>query len=95
MQVIPLSPDPNQTLKAQIGGNNCQLNIYQLSTGLFCDVYMNGNALVTGRICRDRVTLLYPYMGFPGNLMFVDQQAKDDPTYDGLGSRYQLMYISS
>ncbi len=93
MQMIPLSPDANQTFKVQLDGQNCQINLYQLSSGLYTDVLLDGNPCVTGRICRDRVGLLYPYMGVTGNLMFVDQEGLSDPTYDGLGSRYLLMYL--
>jgi len=33
------------------------------------------------------------YLGFSGDLEFVDTQGTDDPTFDGLGTRYQLVYL--
>jgi hypothetical protein len=34
-------------------------------------------------------------MGFIGNLLFVDTQGSSDPTYDGLGSRFSLVYLTA
>jgi hypothetical protein len=35
------------------------------------------------------------YLGFVGDLMFQDLQGTDAPTYDGLGSRFQLVYLDA
>lgn len=50
--------------------------------------------MVAGMVCRDRVTLTRNTYGqFIGSLAFIDTQGTSDPTYDGLGDRYQLVYI--
>jgi hypothetical protein len=33
------------------------------------------------------------YLGFSGDLVFVDTLGDQDPTYDGLGARYALIYL--
>ena len=34
-----------------------------------------------------------PYLGFVGDLMFADTQGASDSSYDGLGTRYLLVYL--
>ena len=44
-------------------------------------------------LCLNEVGLVREsYLGFVGQLVFVDMQGSSDPTYDGLGSRYLLTY---
>ena len=33
------------------------------------------------------------YLGFVGELFFLDTQGSNDPVYTGLGSRYLLLYV--
>jgi hypothetical protein len=35
------------------------------------------------------------YLGFVGNVMFIDTQGSSDPHAAGLGSRFQLVYFSA
>ena len=35
------------------------------------------------------------YTGFIGNLLFIDTQGNSDPSYDGLGSRFSLVYLTA
>lgn len=94
-QVIPLNAVPSQTLSVTLAGQAFTLNVYQKSTGLFMDVYIN-DALIAGgvlglngvRIVRDA------YLGVIGDFAFVDTQGSDDPTYTGLGSRWLLVYVN-
>jgi hypothetical protein len=94
MLIIPTQPIPNQILTSQINGQQTQLNIYQLSTGLYMDVYLN-NVLITGGVlCHNlNVVVRWQYLGYVGDFSFVDQQALTDPFYTGLGSRYLLFYF--
>lgn len=92
---IPISAVASQSFTIQLGGQNCAINIYQLSTGLFFDLAVNGSDIVNTMICLNLVGLVREeYLGFIGQLAFVDTQGTDDPTYDGLGTRFQLVYIS-
>lgn len=93
MQIVPLDAVASQSLTASLGGQQCAINVYQKSTGMFFDLSIGGVAVVTAMLCMDRVGLVQqPYLGFVGQLAFVDTQGTSDPEYTGLGSRYILTY---
>ena len=98
-QSVPLQPIPNQTVQCQLGGQACTLNVYQESTGLFMDVITAAGAVVTGRICLNATLIVrYAYLGFIGDLEFLDTQNLSDPSdpdYTGLGDRFVLIYLSA
>lgn len=94
MQLIPLQSSPSQQLQVVLGGQNCQISVYTKTTGLYVDLNVNGTDITVGTIARDGVTLIPTYSGFIGNLMIFDTQGNSDPTYDGLGSRYQFAYLT-
>ena len=93
MQVIPLAAVASQSFTIQLNGQNCEINIYQKSTGLYFDLILNGSGIVNTMICLNAVGLVREiYLGFVGQLVFIDTQGTDDPYYTGLGSRYILTY---
>lgn len=96
MQSVPLQPVPSQSTKVVLGGQNCQIQINQKSQGIFVDVAVDGVAIVTAVIARDAVPLVCrEYMGFVGNLLFIDTQGSADPAYEGLGDRFTLVYLTA
>lgn len=96
MQQIPLQPVPSQQLQIVLGGQNCQIAIYLKGDKLFVDVSSNGVDISTCVVAHDVVPLVpTAYLGFIGNLLFTDTQGTSDPTYDGLGGRYQLVYLTA
>lgn len=93
VQIIPLTSAPSQTFTVQLGAQNCSMNIYQKSNGLYFDLTVNGAPCVNTVLCLNLVGLVREaYYGLTGQLAFVDTQGTSDPTYDGLGTRYQLVY---
>lgn len=95
IQVIPITPVAAQSFTIQLNSQNCAISLYQKSTGLFFDLAIDGNPIVTTMICLNLVGLIREsYLGFNGQLAFVDTQGNSDPDYTGLGSRYQLVYQS-
>lgn len=101
MLFVPLQPVPSQLLRATLNAQVCRFRVYQRSTGMFIDVYVNEVLVIGGVICLDRNLIVRStYLGFVGDLAFVDLVAlpdsgiiPQDPTYDLLGSRYQLVYL--
>jgi hypothetical protein len=94
MQVIPLQDIPSQSLNVQLAGQNCNINIYQNDYGLFFDVFVNSVLIIGGVVCQDRNRIVRDYyLGFLGDLTFVDLNGTNDPTSPGLGSRYVLCYL--
>lgn len=96
MMNVPVTATPAQSLETVLGGQSVKLTICQKSTGLFADIMLNGVSIAAGVLCRDRVPLIRrAYLGLSGDLVFVDTQGVSDPTYDGLGSRYLLIYLEA
>lgn len=95
MLIVPLQPIPNQTLQAQLNGQPCTISVFQLAYGLFCTVEVGADEIVASEICQNLNRIVrYGYLGFSGDLAFVDTQGRDDPVYTGLGSRWLLTYFS-
>ena len=95
MQIIPLQSDPSQTLTVNLNGQNCSINVYQRLFGLFLDLYQDGSLVIGGQICQNLNRIVRSsYLGFQGDLAFIDTQGADDPIYSGIGTQFQLLYLS-
>lgn len=95
MQQVPIQAAANQTVKAVLGGQQCQIALYAKTQGLFVDINADGVEIISGVIARDAVPLLARgYTGFIGTLLFIDTQGASDPQYAGLGSRFNLIYLT-
>ena len=93
MQVIPLTPVASQSFSVQLNNQNCIINLYQKSTGLFIDLTVDATVIVESMICLNAVGIVREeYLGFDGQLVFIDTIGTNDPEYTGLGSRYILTY---
>lgn len=93
--IVPLQAVPNQTLTVLLGNQNCRINVYQRFFGLFLDLANGSTAITLGVLCeRNNPLVRYSYLGFVGDLMFIDTQGTSDPDYTGLGSRFQLVYLA-
>ena len=94
MVTIPLQSVPSQSLRVMLNGQLCEISIYTLSTGLYLDLDVLGVNIISGQLCVDRAYLVRDaYLGFIGDLSFVDTQSETDPVYTGLGTQYQLVYF--
>lgn len=92
--VIPLAPVPSQTLAVALANQNCTIKLYTRLTGLYLDLLVSDIPICTGIVCLDRnIIVRAAYLGFQGDLVFIDSQGVSDPTYDGLGSRYNLVWL--
>lgn len=62
---------------------------------IYCDLTLNGAVVWSGRACLNGVSLRSQRYQPPlnGQLMFLDTQGASDPTWDGLGTRYQLLWL--
>jgi len=93
MQVIPVADAPAQTLSAFLGGQNVRIELRQRIGSLYCWVYVDDALIVGGVVCRDLTLIVRDaYLGFVGDLYWQDLQGAKDPSYPGLGTRWQLCY---
>lgn len=96
MQIIPLEAVPNQTVTVNLDGQVSQVNVYQTFFGLFLDLYVNDVLIIGGVICENLNRIVRSlYLGFSGDLAFIDNQGSADPYYSGLGTRFSLAYLSA
>jgi hypothetical protein len=96
MLIVPLASVPSQSLTCLLGGQNCQINVYQKSTGLYLDLAVNDAPIVSTIIAVDRTLLVREsYLGFIGDIAFFDTQGYADPQYTGLGARWLLAYLTA
>lgn len=87
---------PNQTLQAQLGTQPTILNIYQYTYGMFMDVYIGPTPIITGVICENLNRIVRDaYLGFSGDFIWNDTQGTSDPIYTGIGTRFQLIYLTA
>jgi hypothetical protein len=58
------------------------------------DLTVNGNPIMQGVPCLyGNKMVRYSYLGFQGDLVFLDNVGQLDPAYEGLGGRFILYYI--
>jgi hypothetical protein len=95
MQQIPLQAVPNQQVQTTLDTQDCQIAVYQKSQGLFVDLNVGGTDISVGILALNGIPICpFNYAAFSGYLIFIDTQGDNDPTYDGLGNRYQLIYLT-
>ncbi|KWE25721.1 phage baseplate plug protein [Burkholderia territorii] len=96
MLILPITAKPAQNFSVLLAGQNCQISVYQKTTGMYLDLSVNNAPIKSGIACRDRVLLIrHAYLGFVGDLTFFDTQGVADPEYAGLGTRWQLVYLEA
>lgn len=97
MQIVPLASIASQNLSIQLNGQSCSINVYQKSTGVYMDLYVAGEVILTGTLAVNNVLMIQKlYLGFLGDLVFIDTEplstGAQNPEYTGLGSRWILVY---
>lgn len=97
MQGIPLNAVPSQRLNITLANQPCKISIYTLLDGaIYMDLLLNGASIAHGARCLNNNKIVRAaYTGFVGDFIFTDTQGAEDPTYDGLGARYQLIYLEA
>lgn len=95
MQQIPVQPLPSQVMNITLANQNCTIKLYQLSTGLYCDLHVGSELIIGGVICENLNRIVRDlYLGFVGDLGFYDMQGTDNPYYTGLGTRFIFIYLT-
>lgn len=94
--VLPLAPEPSQSVTVTIGDQRMTLDVYQKRFGLFVDVYVNDALVIGGVLARNLLKIVRSaYLGFVGDVFFYDTQGTDDPVYSGLGDRFVFLYTDT
>lgn len=96
MQVVPLQAVPVQTTEIQLDGQGCTINLRQRTDGLYLTLLVNNQLIISEVIAQNQnFIVISKYLGFLGDLMFIDNNGTSDPDYTGLGpdGRFTLMYV--
>lgn len=99
MNVVPLQSVPSQRIKTTLDGRIVYIQLYQRRYGLFINIYIEDELMIGACICQNlnriiRAKYLNEQFSFTGDFMFVDLIGNTDPIYQGLGTQYQLVYLS-
>lgn len=96
MLIVPLQDQASQTLNVNLAGQACTISVYcKDAYGTFLDLSVNGSPIVVGVICQNKNRIVRDaYLGFVGDLGFLDTQGSDDPVSPGLGARFVLCYLT-
>jgi hypothetical protein len=93
--IIPLQSVPSQTLSVILGGQICDISLYQLGTGVFMDMSVNDTQIITCRaVVLNQPIVRMSYTGFIGDMIMIDTQGSSQPDYSGFGTRWLLAYGS-
>lgn len=94
MKTVSIEPLKSQTVSVTLGGQQCFLRLIQRPSSIYLDLTVNGIPIMQGVPCYYGNKLVrYQYLGFKGDLVFLDNAGTSDPVWDGLGARYQLFYL--
>lgn len=94
MRTIPLEPQKSQAVSVDLAGQRCVIRLIQRESFMYMDLTVNGNPIMQGVPCLyGNKMVRYSYLGFQGDLVFLDNVGQLDPAYDGLGGRFILYYI--
>ncbi|WP_023640356.1 phage baseplate plug protein [Dickeya zeae] len=96
MRTVTLQPLKSQSISVNLAGQQCIIRLIQRNSGLYMDLTVNGNPIMQGVPCwYGNKIVRYSYLGFAGDLVFVDNVGQSDPDYSGLGGRFTLYYIEA
>lgn len=98
MLEVPLLPIPNQELQITLDNQDCLLHLYQRGDFLYLDLAIDDVEVRNGAICLPAMSIITQAYPFTGHLIFTDELSEPTkqkpPTYDGLGTRYFLYYMT-
>ncbi|MFP1728036.1 phage baseplate plug protein [Lonsdalea quercina] len=95
MNVVSLENKKSQSLIVTLGGQSCLIRLIQRSSFLYMDLTVNDEPVIQGVPCLyGNKIVRYDYLGFKGDLFFLDNEGNSDPSWNGLADRFPLYYIS-
>ena len=91
--IIPLTQIPSQQFDIVLGGQNCNIAVYQKDEYVFLDLSVDNEIIFTGIKALDRQGIKFAdYMNFDGQIWFEDLNGTENPQYTGFGDRWILYY---
>ncbi|EPZ8126266.1 phage baseplate plug family protein [Yersinia enterocolitica] len=95
MNVITLENKKSQSIFITLEGQSCLIRLIQRDSSLYMDLTVNGDPILQGVPCLYANKIVrYKYLGFRGDLFFLDNEGQSDPQWDGLADRFPLYFIT-
>lgn len=95
MNIISLENLKSQSVMVNLAGQSCVIRLVQRVSAIYMDLTLNGNPIFQGVPCLYGTKIVrYSYLGFKGDLVFLDNEGESDPHYEGLTERFPLYYIT-
>jgi hypothetical protein len=105
---IPINNVPNQSFNVTLETVLCKITLQSkdnpqgytndvkaLESSLYFSLETNNNEITNATICENLNPLIkQDYLGFSGNFLFVDTQGGSNPFYNGLNTRFLLVYLT-
>lgn len=93
---IPLSAEPSKIYKCILNNQECTIKLYQKGRNMFLDLQVGADYVCTGAVCLNLVPIVQASSpNFTGNFVFADILGDTPPQYEGLNSRYFLVYYTA
>lgn len=90
---LPVKAEPNQRFSVVLNNQDCTIELFQRYDRLYLNLFVNDAPVVLGVVCLDRVNLAITSSPlFKGFLYFADTLGDSAPQWEGLGSRYWLIF---
>ncbi|CRY10502.1 phage baseplate plug family protein [Yersinia enterocolitica] len=95
MNVITLENKKSQSIFITLEGQSCLIRLIQRDSSIYMDLTVNGDPILQGVPCLYANKIVrYKYLGFRGDLFFLDNEGQSDPQWDGLADRFPLYFIT-
>ena len=92
---IPLLPLADQSLSISFEGVRFDIRVFSRGGRLFMDLAVDGVPAFYGLCCVLESPVNYsPAFPVPGEFWWVDTIGEADPFYEGLGSRFSLIWVA-
>lgn len=93
MKIIPLSKLPAQSLNVVLSGQNSTLSLYWRQERLYLDLKAGSAVICQGAVCQNKADIIQSRsQDFTGTLHFIDLEGDRPPHWEGLNSRWALIY---
>lgn len=95
MVEVPLISYPSRSFQIILDEQDCSLKLYQKGRVLYLDLSVNASPVTAGNICLNKTSIiLHSQRLFTGHLFFLDTVGDSHPQWDGLGSRWVLLFAN-
>lgn len=92
---IPLEAIPAQEFSILLDNQPCTISLYQRGALMYMDLHVGDAVIFRGNVCNNLSSILQsPTRAFKGSLHFADTRGDTPPQWEGLNSRYVLVYVA-